>query len=99
MFPSYTTLGPLPEMALSFIAVIESENPLNPYVQSWTASMERELGRSTSLEVNYIGTHSIHLLDRREDVYKRQSVFQLPGGQGGVEQRVVDHLGDCLVIK
>ena len=66
MFPSYTTLGPLPEMALSFIAVIESENPLNPYVQSWTASMERELGRSTSLEVNYIGTHSIHLLDRRD---------------------------------
>jgi len=65
LFPSYGTLGPFPESTLSFIAVIESENPLNPYVQSWTASVERELARNTTLEVNYIGTHAVHLLDRR----------------------------------
>ena len=65
LYPSYGTLGAFPVSTLSFIAVIESENPLDPYVQSWNVSAERELGRSTTLEVNYIGTHSIHLLDRR----------------------------------
>ena len=64
MFPAYTTLGPFPVSTLSFIAVIQSENPRNPYVQSWTLSVERELARNTTLEVNYIGTKSTHLLDR-----------------------------------
>ena len=66
MFPVYNTLGPFPASTLSFIAVIESENPLNPYVQSWTASVEREIARNTTLEVNYIGTHAVHLLNRRD---------------------------------
>ena len=66
LFPSYSTLGAFPASTLSFIAVIESENPLNPYVQSWTASVERELARNTTLEVNYIGTHSLHLLNRHD---------------------------------
>jgi Carboxypeptidase regulatory-like domain len=65
LFPSYSKLGPFPESTLSFIAVIESENPINPYVQSYTLSLERELARNTTLEVNYIGTKSTHLLDRR----------------------------------
>ena len=65
MFPAYGNLTPFPVSTLSFIAVIESENPLDPYVQSWTASVERQFGNNTTLEVNYIGTHSIHLLDRR----------------------------------
>ena len=64
-FPSYSTLGPFPPSTLSFLAVIESPNPINPYVQSWNLSVERELARNTTLEVNYIGTHSLHLLDRR----------------------------------
>jgi hypothetical protein len=64
LFPNFSTLGPFPEASLSFIAVIESENPLDPYVQSWTLSAERELARNTTLEVNYIGTKSTHLLDR-----------------------------------
>ena len=65
-FTPYTTLGAFPESTLSFIAVIESENPLNPYVQSWTASVERELARNTTLELNYIGTHAVHLLNRHD---------------------------------
>jgi len=65
LFPSYSTLGPFPESTLSFIAVIESENPINPYVQSWDLSVQREIARATTLEVNYIGTHAVHLLDRR----------------------------------
>jgi len=65
MFPVYSTLGPFPASTLTFIAVIESENPLNPYVQSWTAGVQRELARNTTLDVNYIGTHGVHFLDRR----------------------------------
>jgi hypothetical protein len=64
LLPSFTTLGPFPESTLSFIAVIESEDPLNPYVQSWTLSVERELAKNTTLEVNYVGTHGTHLLNR-----------------------------------
>lgn len=64
MFPSFTTLTPFPEKTLSFIAVIESQNPIDPYVQSWTGSVERQLTQNTTLEVNYIGTHALHLLDR-----------------------------------
>jgi len=66
LFPSYGKLGPFPEATLSFIAVIESENPLDPYVQTWTLSVEREMARNTTLEVNYIGNHGTHLLDRRD---------------------------------
>ena len=65
LFQPYNTLGPFPESSLSFIAVIESENPLDPYVQSWTLSVQRALASNTTLEVNYIGTKSTHLLDRR----------------------------------
>jgi len=65
LFPNFNTLAPFPVSTLTFLAVIESENPLDPYVQSWTGSVERELARNTTIEVNYIGTHSIHLLDRR----------------------------------
>jgi len=66
MFPAFSNLGPFPVSTLTFIAVIESDNPLNPYVQSWTAGVQREVARNTTLEVNYIGTHAIHLLDRRQ---------------------------------
>jgi Carboxypeptidase regulatory-like domain len=64
-FKAYNTLQPFPLSTLSFIAVIESENPLNPYIQSYTLSVERELGRNTTFEVNYIGTKGTHFLDRR----------------------------------
>lgn len=65
MFPSYSALQPFPASTLTFLAVIESENPLNPYLQSWIGSVQREVARNTTVEVNYIGTHAVHLLDRR----------------------------------
>jgi hypothetical protein len=66
LFPSFTTLGPFPAASLGFIAVIESENPRNPYIQDRTFSIERELARNTTLEVNYIGNKGTHLLDRQQ---------------------------------
>jgi len=65
LFPSFTTLGRIDPNSLTFLAVIESDNPLNPYVQQWTLSVQRELARNTTLEVDYIGTKGTHLLNRR----------------------------------
>jgi hypothetical protein len=47
-----------------FIAVIISEHPINPYVQQWSLSVERELAPNTTLEINYVGNKGTHLLDR-----------------------------------
>ncbi len=66
LLPSFSTLGPFPESTLGFLAVIESAQPLNPYVQSWTLSIERELARNTTLELNYVGTKGTHLLNRHD---------------------------------
>jgi hypothetical protein len=48
----------------AFTAVVISEDPMNPYVQQWTLSVERELARNTTLEVNYVGNKGTHLLER-----------------------------------
>ena len=47
-----------------FFAVIISEHPHNPYVQQWSASVQRELARNTTLEANYVGNKGTHLLNR-----------------------------------
>ena len=47
-----------------FIAVIISENPINPLVQQYSLSVQRELAPNTTLEVNYVGNKGSHLLDR-----------------------------------
>ncbi|HEY0161528.1 MAG TPA: hypothetical protein VGB69_02510, partial [Edaphobacter sp.] len=47
-----------------FIAVIISENPINPYVQQYSLSVQRELAPNTTLELNYVGNKGTHLLDR-----------------------------------
>jgi hypothetical protein len=48
----------------AFTAVIISENPINPYVQQWTLSVEREMAKNTTLEANYVGNKGTHLLMR-----------------------------------
>jgi outer membrane receptor protein involved in Fe transport len=66
LFPSFAS-GPItggPNGPNSFIAVIISEKPQNPYMQQWTLSVQRELARNTTLEINYIGNKGTHLLSR-----------------------------------
>jgi carboxypeptidase family protein len=65
LFPSFTALNPIDPASLTFLAVIESDNPLNPYLQQWNISIQHQLARNTVLEVNYIGNKGTHLLDRR----------------------------------
>ncbi len=49
----------------TFIAVIISDRPKNPFVTQWTASVERELARNTTFEVDYIGNKGSNLLARQ----------------------------------
>ncbi len=66
LFTPFTTLGPFPVSTLTFLAVIESDNPLNPYVQQWSLSTQRSLARNTTFELNYIGSKGTHLLTRHD---------------------------------
>jgi hypothetical protein len=66
LFPAFTTISPVTPDKLSFIAVIISEHPRNPYVQQWSLSLQRELASNTTLELNYIGNKGTHLLTRND---------------------------------
>ncbi|MGA8274238.1 MAG: TonB-dependent receptor [Candidatus Sulfotelmatobacter sp.] len=65
MFPPVTLhqISPATDGS-QFFAVIISEKPRNPYVQQWSLSLQHELARNTTLEVNYVGNKGTHLLDR-----------------------------------
>ena len=68
LWPSFDTIAPsreAPTAANTFIAVIISEKPKNPYVTQWSFSVERELARNTTLEVNYVGNKGSRLLARQ----------------------------------
>jgi hypothetical protein len=66
LFPATSALHPVSVATEGgqFIAVIISERPINPYVQQWSLSVQRELARNFTLEVNYVGNKATHLLDR-----------------------------------
>ena len=66
LFPAASAPSPVTIAAQGkqFFAVIISENPINPYVQQWSLSVEHELAKNTTLEVNYVGNKGTHLLDR-----------------------------------
>ena len=64
MFLPNNTISPVTPAQSSFIAVIISENPKNPYVQQWTLSVQREISKNTTVEVDYLGNKGTHLLTR-----------------------------------
>jgi hypothetical protein len=50
----------------TFLAVVIPEKPHNAYVQQYTLSIQRELARNTTFEVNYVGNMGTDLLSRIE---------------------------------
>jgi hypothetical protein len=66
LFPAQSALQPVSVATQGgqFIAVIISENPILPYVQQYSLSVQRELLPNTTLEVNYVGNKGTHLLNR-----------------------------------
>lgn len=65
LFPSFQAPGVATPAANTFLAVSQSPEPRNPYVQQWSLGMQRELFPSTVMEVNYIGNKGTNLLMRR----------------------------------
>jgi hypothetical protein len=65
LFPSFADLGAATPAANTFLAVSMSPEPRNPYVQQWSLGVQREIFRSTIVELNYIGTKGTNLLMRR----------------------------------
>jgi len=65
LFPSFAAPGKATPAANTFLAVSQSPEPRNPYMQQWSLGMQRELFANTTLEVNYIGTKGTNLLMRR----------------------------------
>jgi hypothetical protein len=64
LFPSFAA-GPVMPGVNSFAAVLQSPTPEYPYVQQWSLSVQREIFKDTTFEVNYIGNKGTHLLMRR----------------------------------
>jgi hypothetical protein len=65
LFPVFSNPGPVTPAANSFIAVIISENPKDPYVQQWSLGVQRSLTSNTTFELNYVGSKGTNLLMRR----------------------------------
>ena len=63
LFPSFAAPGVATPAANTFLAVSQSPEPRNPYVQQWSLGVQRELSPRTTLELNYIGTHGIESAD------------------------------------
>ncbi len=91
LWGNYWTPAPAVPADNTFIAVIISDHPKNPFVTQWTASVERELARNTTFEVNYIGNKGSNLL-------ARQNINQaLPpvNGPACYASVAASELGDC----
>jgi hypothetical protein len=65
LFPSFAAPGLATPAANTFLAVSQSPEPRNPYVQQWSLGVQREIVARTTFEINYIGTHGSNLLMRR----------------------------------
>ena len=55
LFPSFAAPGVATPAANTFLAVSQSPQPKNPYVQRWSIAVQRELFARTAQEVDYIG--------------------------------------------
>ncbi len=65
LFPSFAAPGVATPAANSFLAVSQSPQPRNPYMQQWSLGAQREIAHGTTFELNYLGTHGTNLLMRR----------------------------------
>ncbi len=65
LFPSFTAGGLATPAKNTFLAVNQSPEPRNPKVQQWSLGAQHQISRSTTVELNYVGSHGSNLLMRR----------------------------------
>jgi hypothetical protein len=77
---SHFNFGPavLGTTTVSF-AAFES-NPPPQYIQQWSGSVEKSLGKETTLEVGYLGSHGVHL-------QRSHLINNAPPGPGAIGPR------------
>ncbi|MGH9404725.1 MAG: carboxypeptidase regulatory-like domain-containing protein [Terriglobia bacterium] len=66
LFPVFTAIQPATPQDITFLAVIQGENPHNPYVQQWSMDVQRQLAPNTVLDVGYEASKGTHLLTRTD---------------------------------
>jgi len=65
-------------------------NPPRNYVMVWNLNIQRQLSRSTTLTVGYVGNHGVHMFDRSDDAntvlptsyVNGMPLWPNPGGSG-----------------
>jgi hypothetical protein len=72
LFPNFAAAKVATPAANTFLAVNISPNPRNPYVQQWSLSVQREIVKNTTMELNYIGNKGTRLLMRRNIAQARR---------------------------
>ena len=65
VFPDFTSGGAATPAANTFLAVSMSPEPKNPFVQQWSLGIQHMVHRTTTVELNYVGSHGNNLLMRR----------------------------------
>jgi carboxypeptidase family protein len=77
---SHLNFGPavLGTTTVSFSAL--EVNPPAQYIQQWSASVEKSLGRETTLELGYLGSHGVHL-------QRSHLINNAPAGPGAIGPR------------
>ncbi len=64
LFTSFTSQGKATPAANTFLAVSMSPEPRNPYVDQWSFGVQRQIAKSTTAELNYVGSKGNNLLMR-----------------------------------
>ncbi len=64
LFPSIPPASPVTSADLGFVAVLQAPVIKNPYIQSWSLSVQQALNSNTKLDVAYVGSKGTHLETR-----------------------------------
>jgi hypothetical protein len=64
LFPTIPPAAPVTSADLGFVAVLQAPVIRNPYIQSWSLSVQEALGSNTKLDVAYVGSKGTHLETR-----------------------------------
>ena len=79
-FTPFADPGPVEPRQNSFLAVSQSHQKQNPYMQQWSLSIQRALSSDMTLEFNYLGNKGTHLLMRHNFVQALPPDYSIPLG-------------------
>jgi outer membrane receptor protein involved in Fe transport len=93
LFPSFATPGVVTPASNGLLAVNQSPEPRNPYVQQWSLGIQHMVHRTTTVELNYVGSHGSNLLMR---INVAQAVPYTPESPTVAERRPFANFGTYI---